>query len=204
MSVSNEMSEQLSDESQDYGNQETEVIASTLHIEFEKDKYNVFHIYKWSIIFFQMAVVYELIIVPTFWFVILPGILYFQANQDNNPINIDDDQKYMVENVGYFVVAGVLDHTIPIVVLMIDFSFNCVPFIPRHFLITISLGILYALFNITYTLKVEPIYPSIDYREFKHYLYPVLSLAGSILLFYGVMFLSRWKLRRSKKSAPLI
>lgn len=37
-----------------------------------------------------MAVVYELIVVPVFWFVIFPGIVIYDESVEN-PINIDDE-----------------------------------------------------------------------------------------------------------------
>lgn len=72
--------------------QASEVANSEIHIEFEKTKYNLFHIYKWATVLFQMAVVYELIIVPMFWFVIFPGIVKYNIAQDDDDISIDDDQ----------------------------------------------------------------------------------------------------------------
>ena len=96
-----------------------------------------------------------------------------------------------------------LDHTVPLLVLMIDFSYNCVPFTGRHFLITLSCGSLYALFNISYTLKIDPVYPSVDFTKFYHYLYPLGALLWSVMLFYCIVYFSKVKLKRSKKSVAL-
>ena len=44
-------------------------------MEFDKDKYSICHLYKWTTIIFQMAILYEFIIVPVFWALIFPNII---------------------------------------------------------------------------------------------------------------------------------
>ena len=105
--------------------------------------------------------------------------------------------------MGFFIVAGVLDHSVPLTVLMIEFSFNCIPFITRHFLITLCFGLVYAIFNITYTLKVDIIYGSVDYTKVYDYLFPIGGFVLCIVLFYCIVYFSKMKLRRSKKSVAL-
>ena len=51
------------------------VKRSAVYTDFERSKFHFFHLYKWSTILFQMAVVYELIIIPIFWSVIFPGLV---------------------------------------------------------------------------------------------------------------------------------
>lgn len=57
--------------------------------DFESKKYSIFHLYKWTTILYQMAMVYELIIVPLFWTVIFPGYL---IKRDIDVPEIDDFQ----------------------------------------------------------------------------------------------------------------
>lgn len=77
----------------DFGEQRshtgTTISKSHHNKDVDKDKYNPFHLYKWTTILYQMAVVYELIIVPLFWTVLFPGYLY-NAYDDSVP----EDEKY--------------------------------------------------------------------------------------------------------------
>lgn len=147
-----------------------------------------------------MAVVYELIIIPIFWSLIFPGLLNEEKMKDVLP-DIDDSAD--TNKLGFFIVSGVLDHTVPLVVLMIDFTFNCIPFTTRHFLVTITTGLLYAVFNISYTLKVETIYPGMDFSKFYHYFYMLGGFLWSIMTFFCIVYFSKVKLRRAKKSVAL-
>lgn len=139
-------------------------------------KYNVFHLYKWASIMFQMTMLFELIIVPIFWGVILPGILYSRHYHKGEE----------APSMLFIIVGGYLDHLIPIIVLMIDFSFNCIPFIWRHFWVSMVVCIIYSIFNMVYTLKVSPIYPVIDYSSTLGIIVPIS------ILFY--IFFANWLL----------
>jgi len=43
--------------------------------ETDKNKYSIFHLYKWTTIFYQMALVYELIVVPLYWTIVFPAMI---------------------------------------------------------------------------------------------------------------------------------
>ena len=147
-----------------------------------------------------MAVVYELIIVPLFWTIIFPG--YF-VNQTEIP-DVDDFQTLDQFEIGFIIVAGVMDHTIPLIVLMIDFSFNCIPFVFRHFQVTLILAIVYSVFNVIYSIKVEPIYPIADFNSPLAFLYPIGGLVWCILMYLFILHSSKVKLRKSNKNFALV
>lgn len=100
--------------------------------------------------------------------------------------------------------AGILDHSIPLIALMIDFSYNCIPFVYRHFQITLVLTLVYTVFNIIYSIKVEPIYPIADFKSPLTFLYPFGGIIWCALMYCFILKMSKVKLRRSNKNFALI
>lgn len=171
----------------------------------DKDKYNIFHLYKWTTILYEMVVVYEFIIVPLFWTIIFPGYVASERRARNGDLpDVDDFDRAQEEmRLGYIIVAGILDHSIPLIVLMIDFSYNCIPFLWRHFLCTLGVAIGYAIFNIIYSLHIDLIYPILDYRTPFGALFPALGLLWTFLMYYMLVFFSQKKLKMQKKNLAL-
>ena len=182
-------------------NNKESVLSSTLNVEVENNKYSIFHLYKWATILYEMALVLEFIIVPIFWIVIFPGLLKNRHDGVDLP-DIDDmrdDEKF-----SYAVVAGVLDHTVPLVVLLIEFSYNCIPFLWRHFLLTLAVVVIYAVFNIIYTLSVHQIYPMIDFTQATDYLITLATIVWTVAMYYLAVKLSQRKLKNSEKNLALV
>jgi hypothetical protein len=120
---------------------------------------------------------FELIIVPIFWGVILPGILatrHYHKDNGSSPSML------------FIIVGGYCDHLGPLIVLLVDFSFNCIPFIWRHFWVSMGVCAIYSIFNMVYTLKVDQIYPVIDYKS------PLGIIVPISILFY--IFFANWLL----------
>jgi len=120
--------------------------------ETDKNKYSILQLYKWTTILYQMALVYELIIVPLFWTIVFPGMV--------NELDVDENLEYDLNHKGenthsieFLIIEGVLDHTIPLIVLLIEFTINCIPFVWRHFMITVTIAIVYMVINVVWTLK---------------------------------------------------
>lgn len=106
--------------------------------------------------------------------------------------------------LGFLIVAGVLDHSLPLIVLMIDFTYNCIPFIGRHFKVTFFIILIYAIFNVSYSIAVEPIYPVADFDKAISFVYPVGGIIWCVLMFYFIMYINRIKLKRSNKNIALV
>ena len=100
---------------------------------------------------FNIAFLYETLIVLGFWAIILPGILIRMSEQSKQPHdnNLKDNNSF---SIAFVIVAGGLDHSLPMIVLAIDFSFNCIPFIWRHFAISLTIGIIYLIMNMFVSL----------------------------------------------------
>lgn len=151
-----------------------------------------------------MAVVYELIIIPLFWTVIFPGFVRNRHNGRDLP-DIDDFRNPEdAQALEFVIVAGVLDHSVPLIVLMIDFSYNCIPFVWRHFLITLAVAIVYMIFNVVYSIVVDAIYPMVDYSSALGILFPLLGLLWTLLMYYTVIHVSKHKLKKSNKNIALV
>jgi hypothetical protein len=120
---------------------------------------------------------FELIIVPIFWGVILPALLVTRHYHKDNGAP---------PSLLFIIVGGYCDHLVPLIVLLIDFSFNCIPFIWRHFWVSIGVCAIYSVFNLIYTLKVAQIYPVIDYKS------PLGIIVPISIVFY--IFFANWLL----------
>lgn len=175
----------------------------TQHNEFDRSKYSIFHLYKWTTILFEMAVIYEFIIVPLFWAMIFPGIMVNRHNGMDVPDITDFTEEHEEYSMGFIIVAGVLDHSVPLIVLMIDFSYNCIPFLWRHFLVTLTVALVYVIFNMSWTLSVDSIYPMIDYSSALGIVLPILCIIWTVLMYYLLVFISERKLKRSNKNVAL-
>ena len=136
------------------------------------NKYSPFHLFKWSCILFEMAFLYEIVIVTCFWSMIFPALLV-RMNKKNSNEHYD---------VRFMVVAGMCDHSIPLLCLLVEFTYNCTPFVWRHFHTTGLIAIMYMFFNAFFSLFIGQIYPLIDWRSTVGILAPlvVLILTASI------------------------
>ena len=120
-----------------------------------EDKNSPFRLYKWAIILFNIAFLYECVIVFGFWCIILPGILFANPSSAHSSGGV---------STSFIVVAGALDHSLPLIVLLFEFCINCIPIIWRHFAISVVLGTAYMIMNMTYSLLVREVYPIMDWR----------------------------------------
>ena len=96
-----------------------------------------------------------------------------------------------------FVVGGVLDHTLPVVVMIIDFIFfNRVPFTWRHSLSLISTMLSYGAVNSAWTILYKEVYPGITWRDAPGILMPLGLFAIILALQACLIKLSECKIKR--------
>ena len=172
------------------------VVAQPLEI-LEEDAshvYSPFRLYKWAIILFNIALLYEFVIVLGFWCIILPGILFATAgsSHDNSGASL-----------AFIIVAGVLDHSLPMVVLAVEFAINCMPIIWRHFIISISIGIIYMTMNMIYSLEVAEVYPVIDWKSVLGISVPISMLFFTVFIKYVLVKCHKKKLKINRKTDAL-
>lgn len=98
---------------------------------------------KWVVVFFELAISFEIVITITFWFALFPMIV--KTGRLDLPMNITV-------------------HALPLILLIIDFVLNRVPFVLRHIVIAIFVILIYGIMNMAITLITgHPIYPILDY-----------------------------------------
>ena len=121
----------------------------------------------------------ELIIVPVFWILLNSKSLYSKNN--------------VLTSVA---MAG--EHSLGMVLLLIDYSINNVPFTIRHnYIITIFVAI-YFLLNFWITkASGHPIYPPFDWNSMQGYLLPIIVLVWSFLLNILMRCLSHYKIKNN-------
>ena len=149
----------------------------------ENDKYKIFVAWKWNNFFFQQALIMEIFLVPYFWILLWPGLKrasWFKSQTDAEILGL------------------CLDHTLPFCVLLIEYVFvSGTPLQIRHFLMNLTLSLLYMLFNIIY-VKVtgHAIYATLKWNHW--YLYIVIPIVLGLamtIMFFLLYYLTLAKLR---------
>ena len=158
------------------------------------NKYNPFRLYKWTIIIFNIALLYEMVIVIGFWLIILPGIMMAPADSSHSA---DDYSE------AFLIVAGGLDHSVPMVVLVIEFCINCIPITWRHFIITFIIGLIYLMMNMVYSLDVAEVYPVLDWKSTLGITLPILLMMFTIIMEKMLMVCFKKKLKANGKHYAL-
>jgi len=126
----------------------------------------------------ELALTMQLIIVPYFWFALWP---VESIKVDNSP-----GKK-----------AGmIMDHSVPLILLVIDYIFmNANPIPMRHIWIVLTVSIVYLAMNCIVTLTWKPVYEPMTWHGTALILPLVLLIAG-MLIYIGLSFLSQWKLNK--------
>lgn len=88
----------------------------------------------------------------------------------------------------------ILDHTLPLLALLVDYGMNCQPFIRRHFLVCLFMAFCYNIVLLAYSLANDSPYPWIDWSSFRGTLEPILSVILTIVLFWLTEYITKRKL----------
>jgi len=103
--------------------------------------YSPWLLWKWSIFFYCASFTYEIIITLFFWSVLFPGIKHPDA-------------------------FTFIDHISPIVILLVDYSMNRIPFSIRLLPLSMILLLVYGIVNMAWTLSTgNPVYPPINFKS---------------------------------------
>ena len=145
--------------------------------EAEENKNKPFVAWKIHIILFELALVMELVITPFFWLFLWPGIKSTQLEGWHFP-NI------------------VCPHFVPLFFLLIDYSYNQIPFIKRHLFIMLFVTVSYLIVNLVCT-KVSgiPVYPIMTWDSFGTCMIPVGTAIVSLIIFMLFTKCNQYKIR---------
>ncbi|CAG9333453.1 unnamed protein product [Blepharisma stoltei] len=82
---------------------------------------------------------------------------------------------------GHHVIADVLLHILPIVLVIIDFLLNEILMTRKHAIFPIGVSIIYLVFiNIPYSIAIHEVYPLMNYKNIWTYLILFLSLSVQV------------------------
>ena len=91
----------------------------------------------------------------------------------------------------------VTHHSTPMAFLLIDYiCFNAIPFTYRHSVFTIGIGGIYIIFNMIYTLTIEPIYDVMDWRTLSGILIPIGTIFVCFILIAMMELITYCKLKK--------
>ena len=134
--------------------------------------YSPWLLWKWSIFFYCASFTFEIIITLFFWSVLFPLM------KKHDPFTF-------------------IDHISPIVILLIDYSMNRIPFTIRSLPLAMILLTIYGMINMTWTLVTgKPIYPPLNFKTPMTAVYIILLALLEIGGFYLMVFVTKKKLNK--------
>lgn len=153
-------------------------LGSTLTI--VNNKYSVFHLYKWAIIVYQQAMITAILSTTLFMVFIMPTL----------------------EDVDYVVL---LNHTLPIGVILIDFLFNCTPFILRQYILNTLIMIWYPIYSVIANYQAGTLFSNtFEWTEARvGMFYPLMLIPVGWIMHWLVTYLYILKLKVTQKNEAL-
>ena len=110
----------------------------------------------------------ELIVAPYFWTLLWPLV--------HNDPKYTDDPLHML--------GLVLDHAVPVTLLLIDFVFfNANPIVKTHVCAVILVSLSYLSVNMTFALTSGPVYPQMTWKDIPGIIVPLAVLVFGFLIF---------------------
>jgi hypothetical protein len=129
-------------------------------------------LWKWGIFFYETSLTFEIIITLFFWTVLFAAVKH--------------------SSIKLF-----LDHITPIVILVIDYAMNRIPFNLRHMPISAALMLIYGIVNFVKTLVTGvPVYPPLNFKDVMSYVWSVLLLGLEFIGYIAMFYFTRWKLKK--------
>lgn len=121
---------------------------------------------------FETALTFELIVTLFFWAVLFPDMT---ESDKSDPFEF-------------------IDHIAPIVILIIEYSFNRIPFNMKHCPVSVGILVFYGIFNMAWTFTTGiPVYDPLNFKDLMSYVWIVLLLGLEVLGYFTLTHLSRWK-----------
>jgi len=88
-----------------------------------------------------------------------------------------------------------MDHIIPQLALLIEFTLNMQPIIRRHFIIMCLIIFAWIMVTIYACVMDSPPYPWLEFNSIGDSTIPIMVLASAIILFYLTELVSKQKLK---------
>jgi len=88
-----------------------------------------------------------------------------------------------------------LDHSVPLLCLIVDFLFNATPTVKRHLRVILFVGGIYTMIMITVSLAADkPIYPVLTFKDIASYILVFIVFGSAVLWFTLIHCLNKKKL----------
>jgi hypothetical protein len=137
--------------------------------------YSPWLLWKWGVFLYVASFTFEIIITLFFW-----TVLFWEFKK---------------KNIWLFV-----DHIAPIVVLLIDYFMNRIPFSFRLLPLATIVLFVYGIVNMTWTLvKHHPVYPPLNFKDWMTAVWVVVLALIQVGGFSLLWFITKFKLRKIHK-----
>ena len=150
-------------------------LSSGLYLQLSdkpKDKHSPFLAWKLYIFLFEQAFVYEFIITGLFWTVLIDSMI-------NKPVFQDPYQMLGLK----------MHHSLPLLLLSIDYSISAVPYVKRHLSVIMPICFIYICLNFTLTMvRGKPIYDPLNWKSVISY----VLIAGAVIIGYFGYLMFYW------------
>ena len=88
-----------------------------------------------------------------------------------------------------------IDHIAPLVILVIDYVMNRIPFNLRHLIVSLFVMLCYSVVNLSWTLSTgTPVYAPLNFKDVMSYVFSLILFGMEGLGYVGLYYLTRWKL----------
>jgi len=142
--------------------------------------------WKWFTVLFEVSFTLEIFVTGLFWFVLASGVW---ENAKGNGIRF---------------ATLVMDHTLPIISLTMEWMISNQPVVKRHIMIVFILELLYLICNFSYSIAGFPPYQLTDWRSFVGILMPFVMCVIGILLFICLEWCNRKKMSRQEQNSTIL
>ena len=146
--------------------------------QFFKDRHHPCKAFKCYVILWYTAITLELIVTAFYWIIIW--------------------KKEYIREGDYLNLSGkIIDHTLPIFVLLIDYVFlSAIPISKRHIWVVMTISVVYLGMNCIYSLSIEPVYgPPLDWVTPIGIILPLGALVIGFIFDFALEAVNRNKLR---------
>lgn len=88
-----------------------------------------------------------------------------------------------------------LDHTLPLIALLMETSMVCTPIIRRHFFVVIGGALFYIMILLGYSINNAAPYPWLRFDSFTDAIIPVVVTLSGLAIYFILEFLLKFKMR---------
>ena len=148
----------------------------------ERKLFGIEH-YKWWIVMFEISIVNQMFICPYFWTTLWPMI---PSEEEGRELLRTPRRKLSL----------IMDHTVPLALLMLEFSVNTIPLCSRHIGALLGVYLCYIITNFCFAVfGPKPIYPTIPWNNFESIVIAAAIGLVVVSIFKFLIWINYYKLK---------